>query len=471
MSIVTIILSGGKGKRLWPVSRETSPKQFHSLVEKESLLQSTIKRAERLKQVSDLILICNESQRFLVDKQVKEIKGKEYKIILEPTGKNTAPAIVSATLYVDKNNYPKDTVLLVLPSDHLLEDEKAFQKVVSLGHKAALENKIVTFGVKPTEALTGYGYIKKLNKSSNEISEIEEFIEKPSLLKAKSYIKDESFLWNSGIFMFKPDTLLSEFSHYSKSILKACNLSVDKAKEDLNFIRLDKKEFEKNPSRSIDKVIMEKTKNSVVIPLNTNWIDLGSWSSIHKVSKRDKNNNVLLGKVYSEQTKNSYIRSDTRTIASIGMDGAVIIDTPDILLISSMKDDQNVKQIAEKFIKESDDEHTLYEDVHRPWGTYTVVDKGKTFLVKRLKVNPGARLSLQKHSHRAEHWVVVKGKAKVTCGEETFILNKNESTFIPIGFKHRLENPTSNSLEIIEVQSGTYLREDDIERLEDQYGR
>ena len=246
---------------------------------------------------------------------------------------------------------------------------------------------------------------------------------------------------------------------------------MEKAKEDLNFIRLDKKEFKKNPSRSIDKVIMEKTKNSVVIPLNTNWIDLGSWSSVYKVSKRDSNNNVLLGNIYSRKTKNTYISSDTRSVVSLGLDGVIIVDTPDALLVSSMDMDQSVKEMTEQISKDSVNQISLYEDIHRPWGTYTVIDQSKTFLVKRIKVNPGAKLSLQKHQHRSEHWVVVKGEARVTCNEDCFILKENESTYIPIGSIHRLENLKSQELEIIEVQTGSLLSEDDIERFEDQYGR
>ena len=471
MSIVPIILSGGKGKRLWPISRNNFPKQFNSLFEEESLLQSTVKRIKKLKNTLDLVFVCHEDHRFLLDRQVKQVLSDEFKIILEPYSKNTAPAIVCASLFASKDANSEEIVVLILPSDHLIKDEIIFQQVIDLGFKEASKNKIVTFGIQPTEALTGYGYIKKVDRNEKGVSDIEQFIEKPSLTKAEVFLKDKSYSWNSGIYMFKPKILFSEFSNFSKEILETCKNSVEKAEIDLNFIRLDKQEFKKNPSISIDKAIMEKTENSVVIPLKSNWIDVGSWSSVHKASQQDDDKNVFLGNIHSKETKNSYIRSDTRVVACIGMDGVIIIDTPDILLVSSMRTDQSVKEIAEKLQKDTLDEGSSNEVVHRAWGTYKVIDRGEAFLVKRIIVNPRARLSLQKHRYRAEHWIVVKGKAKVTCGEKSFILTKNESTFIPIGSKHRLENTTSDLLELIEVQSGSYLSEDDIERLDDQYHR
>lgn len=464
MSICAVIMAGGSGTRLWPLSRAKHPKQFLSLHGKSTMLQQTVNRLDGL-DISSSITICNEEHRFFVAEQLREI-GKLGSIILEPVGKNTAPAIALAAF----QSIDDDPLLLVLAADHITQDNAAFEKAVSAAIPLAELGKLVTFGIVPNTPHTGYGYIKS-GKDFYPGFEVDRFVEKPSLDMAKEYVASNEFYWNSGIFLFKASRYLEELKKFRSDIYEACKNSLDTTESDLDFLRINKEKFDACPSDSIDYAVMERTGDAVVVPMNAGWSDVGSWSSLWDISKKDRNGNSSYGDVLLHNSNNSYIRSDEKLVATVGIDDLVIVDTKDALMVAHRDSVQDVKIIAEQLKSQSRTEWELHREVYRPWGKYDSVDSGDGYQVKRITVNPGAKLSLQMHHHRAEHWIVVSGTAKVTNGDKTFLLSENESTYIPVGVVHALENPEQNILELIEVQSGSYLGEDDIVRFEDRYGR
>jgi mannose-1-phosphate guanylyltransferase len=457
-------MAGGSGTRLWPLSRAAHPKQFLSLHGKSTMLQETVNRLDGL-EISSSIAICNEEHRFFVAEQLREV-DKLGSIILEPVGKNTAPAIALAAFHSIK----EDPLLLVLAADHVIQDNAAFEKAVSAAIPLADRGKLVTFGIVPNEPHTGYGYIKG-GKACNPGFEVDKFVEKPSLDLAKEYVASTEYYWNSGMFLFKASRYLEELNNYRPDIYEACKNSLDTTESDLDFLRINKEKFEACPSDSIDYAVMERTEDAVVLPMDAGWSDIGSWSSLWDISKKDENGNSAHGDVLLQNSNNSYIRSDEKLVAVVGIDDLVIVDTKDALMVAHRDSVQDAKIIAQQLKSQSRTEWESHREVYRPWGKYDSVDSGDGYQVKRITVKPGAKLSLQMHNHRAEHWVVVSGTAKVTNGDKTFVLSKNESTYIPVGVIHCLENMGQDKLELIEIQSGSYLGEDDIVRFEDIYGR
>ena len=469
MKIIPVILSGGSGTRLWPLSRKQYPKQYLPLVGDKTMLQETILRLNGLDNLADPIIICNADHRFLVAEQCQQIDIINPIILLEPVGRNTAPAIAAAALQSLKQT--DDAVLLVLSADHVIQDVDAFHQAINIASQQAQEGKLATFGIVPTDANTGYGYIKSAINETGGAYQVEEFVEKPDLKTAQSYLEQGNYLWNSGMFMFKATTLIDELTTHSPGIVTSVNDAVNNAEQDLDFIRLDKQAFESSPSDSIDYALMEKSDNVVVVPLDAQWNDVGSWSALHDIGIKDNNGNVIKGDVITQDTTNTYINANHHMVATIGVDNLIIVDTPDATFIATQDKAQEVKFIVESLQADGRDEGGMHRKVCRPWGWYDSIESGEHFQVKRLHVNPGAKLSLQMHRQRAEHWVVVSGVATAINGEEILTLKKGESTYIPLGVTHALENKTSEPLEIIEVQSGTYLGEDDIVRFEDIYGR
>jgi mannose-1-phosphate guanylyltransferase len=465
--ITPVILSGGSGTRLWPLSRKLYPKQFINLVNETSLFQDTVLRLP--KDMEKPIVICNEEHRFIAAEQLRQIEKKSNGIILEPEGKNTAPAIALAALNELSNN--RDSILLVLSADHVIEDITSLHNSIEIAKKHAANGKLVTFGVFPNKPETGYGYIEIYNKSSKNYFDIKSFIEKPNEISAKKYIKEGNYLWNTGMFMFKASIYLNELQKFEPKIYDCCLNSFDKKLKDNEFIRLKNHIFSQCDKKSIDYAVMEQTKNGVVIPLKTNWSDVGSWNRLLETKIKDKKGNFLQGDVKVDNVNNSFIHSSHRLITVAGVSDLVIVETKDSVLISEINKSSNISKIVDILNKEKRDEAYIHRKVFRPWGFYDLIDSGDGYQVKQLQVNPGSKLSLQKHQHRSEHWIVTSGKAKVTCGKNTFELKENESTFIPIGELHRLENQGEKPLEIIEVQTGHYLGEDDIIRLEDDYQR
>jgi len=465
MQIIPVILSGGSGTRLWPLSRKQHPKQYLSLADEQTMLQATIQRLQGLENLATPIVICNQEHRFLVAEQLQQINIEKPTIILEPEGKNTAPAIAAAAHYI------KDGLMLVLPADHIIQDIQAFHQTIKIAIKQAEQDKLTTFGITPTEPNTGYGYIEKFSEMEDHACKIKRFVEKPNLKTAKQYLEDGNYLWNSGMFLFTAQNYLKELNKYNPQISESCKQAVEKAKQDYDFLRLDPTAFSESPADSIDYAVMEKTENAVVVPLDAEWNDIGNWSALYQIGEKDKNNNVIKGNAITTETSNSYINANHHMIATIGVDNLIIVDTADATLVASKDKTQQVKQIVEQLQQQNRTEEQLHRKVYRPWGWYDTIDNGHRFKVKRICVNPGATLSLQKHYHRAEHWIVVKGTAQIINGEQKELLNENQSTYIPIGTSHRLENPGKLPLEMIEVQSGSYLGEDDIERIEDNYGR
>jgi mannose-1-phosphate guanylyltransferase/mannose-6-phosphate isomerase len=468
-NIIPIILSGGSGTRLWPLSRKHYPKQYLPLVGDNTMLQETILRLNGLDNLADPVIICNADHRFLVAEQCQQIDIVNPTILLEPIGRDTAPAIAAAALQSIKDT--NDVVLLVLSADHVIQDVEAFHKAINIANKQAQKGKLVTFGIVPTNANTGYGYIKSSNNDHNDVYRVEEFVEKPNLETAKSYLEQGNYFWNSGMFMFQANTLIDELTTHSPDIINSVNDAVNNATQDLDFIRLDKQSFESSPSDSIDYALMEKSNNVIVVPLDAQWNDIGSWSALYDIGTKDNNGNVIQGDVLTEETTNTYINANHHMVVTIGVQDLVIVDTPNATLISTKDKAQDVKKIVERLQKQGREEQFCHRKVYRPWGWYDSIEVDIHFQVKRLHVNPGAKLSLQMHYKRAEHWVVVSGTATATNGEEVLTLTEGDSTHIPIGTIHGLENKTNEQLEIIEVQSGTYLGEDDIVRFEDIYGR
>jgi len=467
LTISPVIMCGGSGTRLWPLSRALFPKQFLPLVNDTSMLQDTLKRLPN--NCSDPVFICNEEHRFLVAEQVRQLSLSQGTILLEPEGRNTAPAVALAALNALKKD--EDAILLVLAADHVIKNTEAFHQVVSQASVAAAEGKLVTFGIVPSHAETGYGYIKKGEQQKDSTFKVAQFVEKPDEATAISYLASGEFLWNSGMFLFKASRYLEELAKYRPDILEQCQQAMADVEYDLDFLRPNKTAFLACANESIDYAVMEKTDAAVVIPLDAGWSDVGSYSALWEVCDKNEEQNVLKGDVIAQQTTNSYIHSQNKLITTIGVDNLVIIDTPDAVLVANKDKVQEVKQIVEQLKKEQRPEAVLHREVYRPWGKYDSVDSGERFQVKRITVKPGAKLSVQMHHHRAEHWIVVSGTAKVTIDDKSVLLSENQSAYIPIGAVHALENPGKLPLEMIEVQSGSYLGEDDIVRFEDRYGR
>lgn len=474
-NIIPVIMCGGSGTRLWPLSRAQFPKQFLPLVNDTSMLQDTLARLPSQHQAP--VFICNEDHRFLVAEQVKQMNNTKTTILLEPKGRNTAPAVALAALNALTDN--EDAVLLVLAADHVIKETEKFHQAVDVATVAAVQGKLVTFGIVPTHAETGYGYIQKGSRQAaqqdcqpeNDIYQVAKFVEKPSIETAQGYLDSGDYLWNSGMFLFKASRYLEELEKFRPDILSACRASMAKVEIDLDFTRPDRESFLQCADESIDYAVMEKTEDAIVVPLDAGWSDVGSYSALWEVCQQDAQHNVIKGDVIAHDTSNSYIHSQNKLIATLGVDNLVVIDTPDAVLIANKDKVQNVKEIVNELKAQQRSESTIHREVYRPWGKYDSVDKGERFQVKRITVNPGAKLSVQMHHHRAEHWIIVSGTAKITLDDKTFMLSENQSTYIPIGVVHALENPGKLPLEMIEVQSGSYLGEDDIVRFEDKYGR
>ena len=465
-SLQTVIMAGGSGSRLWPLSRRMYPKQFISLTASASMLQETVNRVSRINN-SGLQLICNQEHRFFAAEQLQQL-NLTADILLEPVGRNTAPAIALAALNAIKEG--DNPLLLVLAADHVILDQPAFDASVNAAITLAEQGKLVTFGIVPTQAHTGYGYIKQGELCGKGFC-VDQFIEKPALAKAEEYVSSGEYLWNSGMFMFSARRYLEELEKFSPDILTACKAAFDNSVVDLDFIRIDPTAFEACPDDSVDYAVMEKTDDAVVVPMDAGWSDVGSWSSLWDIADKDESGNALSGDVMVHESCNNYIRADKRLVVAIGVDDLVIVDTKDALLVASKDSVQDVKKIVERLKSDKRSEFEFHREVYRPWGKYDSIDSGARYQVKRITVKPGAKLSVQMHHHRAEHWVVVSGTAQVTNGDKTIMLTENQSTYIPIGVIHALENPGKVDLELIEVQSGSYLGEDDIVRFEDRYGR
>lgn len=470
--ITPIILCGGSGTRMWPLSRGAFPKQFLSLYGGDTLLQQTSSRLSGLADVAPPILISNQEQRFLVAEQLRAIGVNNARIVLEPIGKNTAPAVAAAAFLALESD--PDAVMLVLPSDHVIEHGEVFKSLVSDALPLAQSGKLVTFGIAPTSAHTGYGYIKTgaALASTAQAFDVAAFVEKPNAERAASFVASGDYFWNSGMFMFRADVYLRELGAFQPAMLQAVQTSVAEGVRDLDFLRLGKAAFESCPSDSIDYAVMEHTKHAAVVKAaGLGWSDIGSWSALAEISAADADGNQLIGDVMAEASHNSYVRAESRMVAVLGVDDLVVVETSDAVLVAHKDKVQDVKKIVERIQKSGRTEHVTHRKVFRPWGSYEGIDSGERFQVKRIIVNPGASLSLQMHYHRAEHWIVVKGTARVINGEQDLLLTENQSTYIPLGVTHRLENPGKFPLELIEVQSGGYLGEDDIVRFEDVYGR
>lgn len=466
MKITPIIMAGGVGSRLWPMSRELRPKQFLKLNSNLSMLQESVLRGEQVSQ-NENIVICNEAHRFLAAEQLREINSLK-KIILEPASRNTAPAIALAAFEILRKG--EDGLMLVLAADHVIQDNQGFEASIVRGKEAAVRGGMVTFGIKPGYAETGYGYIKIGAECSNGFK-VDKFVEKPDLKTAQQYVESGDFYWNSGMFLFLASQYLKELGKYSPDIYEACKTAVDNSISDLDFLRVSKEDFSNSPSDSIDYAVMEKTSNAIVIPMDAKWNDVGAWSSLWDLSEKDCNDNVCRGDVISHDSYNNYFNSEERLIAAVGINNLVVVETKDAVLVADKDKVQDVKSIVEKLRLDNREEHYVHREVYRPWGKYDSVDVGERHQVKRITVKPGEKLSIQMHHHRSEHWIVVAGTAKVTCGETIKIVTENESVYIPLGTVHALENPGVITLELIEVQTGSYLGEDDIIRFEDRYGR
>jgi len=466
MRRIALIIGGGRGERFWPKSRYHWPKQFLSLTNKKPLIWNTCARLKGFIDQKDIWVIIPEDLK----RGLKKILPRAN-VIVEPEGRNTAPAIAYATLCLRKKY--GDSVMFVLPADHWISDRERFIKTLSIAYQHAAGNSLVTIGIKPTRPDTGYGYIQSGAYLENQADamRISRFVEKPDRDTAGQYLASGDYFWNSGMFMFQASSYLDALEQFAPAILQATSQACEKAATDADFIRLEKEAFSNCPSDSIDYAVMEHTGNGVVIPLDAGWNDVGSWSALWEIGDKDENGNVIVGDVLAQNSHNCYLRSDSRLLATVGIDDIMVIDTHDVVLVAHRDQVQEVKGLVNQLSEAQREEINIHALVHRPWGCYQGVDRAERYQVKRITVEPGAQLSLQMHHHRAEHWIVVRGTAKVTRGEDTFILSENQSTYIPIGEQHRLENPGKIPLEIIEVQSGSYLGEDDIERLEDVYGR
>lgn len=474
--ILPIVIAGGSGTRLWPLSRKKHPKQFLPLVDRDdgeqTMLQATLSRLEGLSGLASPVLICNDDHRFIAAEQLRQMGAVNASIILEPVGRNTAPAIALAALQALKSG--DDPLLLVLAADHDIRDSDAFCSAVKKAVSLAEKGKLVTFGIVPIGPETGYGYIKRAGESlSPDVDgyQVERFVEKPDAITAQSYIDEGSYLWNSGMFLFRASRYLQELKQYRGDIYTACEKAMAGEHKDLDFVRLDEAAFAACPDDSIDYAVMEQTDEAVVVPLDCGWSDVGGFAALWKVSEKDADGNACRGDVSQVASKNCLVLGEDRLVATIGIEDLVVVDTKDTVLVAHRDCAQDVKTVVNRLKAEQRSEVDFHREVFRPWGSYDSIGNGQRYQVKRITVQPGAKLSVQMHHHRAEHWVVVSGTAKVTKGEETLLLSENQSTYIPVGVVHALENPGVIPLELIEVQSGSYLGEDDIVRFEDKYGR
>jgi len=469
--IFPVVLCGGSGTRLWPLSRTMLPKQFLPLVTRRTMLQETLLRLGGMAQLQAPLVVCSNDLRFLAAEQLREIGVTSMAQLLEPAGRNTAPAVAVAALCVADTN--PDAVMLVLPADHLIRDGRGFHDAI--GKAAALANagRLVTFGIVGREPETGYGYIERgeVIAGTNRSYRVARFVEKPDETHAREFVASGRFYWNSGMFVFKASRYLEELGKYRPDILKAAKQAWSKSTRDLDFIRLDDKSFLASPAESIDYAVMENTKDAAVVEADIGWSDIGSWTALWQAGQSDPAGNVMLGDVHTDNVRNCYVRAEDRLVAAVGVENLIIVETADAVLVTHKDYSQDVKKVVESLKSKQRDEYLVHKRVYRPWGYYEGLDSGERFQVKRIMVKPGSKLSLQMHHHRAEHWVVVSGTAKVVRGEETLLLSENESTYIPLGTKHRLENVGKVPLHLIEVQSGSYLGEDDIVRFEDDYKR
>ncbi|MGO8865028.1 MAG: mannose-1-phosphate guanylyltransferase/mannose-6-phosphate isomerase [Alphaproteobacteria bacterium] len=469
--IQPVILSGGSGTRLWPLSRKAYPKHLLPLVSQHSLLQETVLRVGKGARFEPPVVICNEEYRFAIAEQLREIGVAPHAIVLEPLGRNTAPAVTVAALMAAERS--PSTLVLVLPSDHVVLDEAGFLAAVEKAARAARDGAIVTFGITPKEPETGYGYIRAgaaLNRAPG-CFKIARFVEKPDRATAEKFLAQGGYYWNSGMFLFRVDSYLAELERLARPILTGCRAALAASSHDLDFLRLGGDAFREVPSTSIDYAVMERTEAAVVVPADIGWSDVGSWSSLWSIGDRSDAGNVLIGDVVTLDVRDSYIRGDGHLVAAIGIEGLVVIATEDALLLAPRERAQDVRQLVERLEREGRPEAIQHRKVDRPWGSYQSIDAGPSHQVKRITVKPGAKLSLQKHAKRAEHWTVVRGTARVTIDDKVFTLHENESTYVPVGSVHRLENPGHIPLDLIEVQTGKYFGEDDIIRIHDDYGR
>ncbi len=469
--IVPVVLSGGSGSRLWPLSRELYPKQFLPLAGELTMLQETVQRLDGLADLAPPLVVCNEEHRFLVAEQLRQTGQAPSAIVLEPEGRNTAPAIALAALQAITAH--DDPVLLVLPADHVIRDTEALRRAIGCAVEAASGGDLVTFGVVPDAVETGYGYIRlgKALEGATRAYPVAAFVEKPDFATAETYVNSGEYLWNSGMFVFQAQRYLQELERFAPAIAAACREAYARRSGDRDFVRPDAESFKASPADSVDYAVMEKAANVKVVPLAAGWNDVGAWSALWQIGTRDADGNVVHGDVLCEDTRDSYIHGGARLVATVGLRDCVVVETADAVLVAHKERVQEVKALVTRLKEGGRSEALLHRRVYRPWGSYEGVDQAERFQVKRISVNPGAALSLQMHHHRAEHWIVVRGTARVTRGDEVFLLSENESTYIPLGVRHRLENPGKVALELIEVQSGAYLGEDDIVRFEDVYGR
>jgi mannose-1-phosphate guanylyltransferase len=466
--LLPVILAGGSGTRLWPLSRELFPKQFHALAGKLTMLQETVSKLDGLDCASPLV-ICNEEHRFIAAEQLRQIGDDGATILLEPAGRNTAPAIALAALYASRSG--DDPLLLVLAADHLIRQAERFRESVEKAVPLAEEGKLVVFGVAPDRPETGYGYIRRGAALGENGFTVDRFEEKPDRARAEAYVGDGGYDWNSGMFLFRASVYLAELKRFRPDILEACEQAVASVSQDMDFVRVDGKKFAASPAISIDYAVMEKTADAVMVPLDAGWSDIGSWSALHDVQERDEQGNVLVGDVLALDSRDTLVRAESRLVTVVGVENLVVVETKDAVMVAHRDHVQNVKEMVERLRELDRREHINHREVYRPWGHYDSIDFGDRHQVKRITVKPGAKLSVQMHHHRAEHWVVVRGTARVRKGDETITLSENQSTYIPLGEIHALENPGKIPLELIEVQSGSYLGEDDIVRFEDRYGR
>ena len=466
--LVPVILSGGAGTRLWPLSREMYPKQLLALTGKHTMLQDTALRLGGIAGAEPPIVVCNEAHRFTVAEQIRALGMQASAILLEPAARNTAPAVALAALKAQAID--PEAILVVAPADHVIRALRVFQTAAEVAVSLAETGKLITFGIVAHAPETGYGYIRR-GDGDGPAYPVAQFIEKPPLDVAAQFVASGDYFWNSGMFVFKAGRYLAELEVFAPDILEASRAAFRAATTDLDFIRIDKTEFEKCRSESIDYAVMEKTRDAVVLPLDAGWSDVGSWSSLFDALPADEDGNVLQGDVLVYDTHDCYVHSTSRLVAAVGMDDHIIVETKDAILVAPKGRVQDVKELVAAIKKAGRSESSLHREVFRPWGSYDSIDSGERFQVKRLTVKPGGVLSLQMHHHRAEHWIVVQGTARITCNDKVFLLSENESTFIPIGASHRIENPGKVFLHIVEVQSGSYLGEDDIVRFEDNYGR